>query len=53
MWAALQDHLIYGLKSLSLYGEKIGRNARIDRFLIEGLFTTVTNVDFDRPRSPF
>ncbi|HPX62480.1 MAG TPA: hydroxylamine reductase, partial [Deltaproteobacteria bacterium] len=45
--AALQDHLIYGLKSLALYGEKIGRNAEIDRFLIEGLFTTVTNVDFD------
>lgn len=49
--AALQDHLIYGLKSLALYADKIGRNAEIDRFTIEGLFTTVTNVDFDAPRS--
>ncbi len=45
--AALQDHLLYGLKSLALYADKIGRNAEIDRFTIEGLFTTVTNVDFD------
>ena len=48
--AALQDHLLYGLKSLALYADKIGRNAEIDRFTIEGLFTTVTNVDFDAPR---
>jgi hydroxylamine reductase len=45
--AALQDHLLYGLKSLALYAEKAGRNAEIDRFTIEGLFSTVTNVDFD------
>ena len=45
--AALQDHLLYGLKSLALYADKLGRNAEIDRFTIEGLFTTVTNVDFD------
>jgi len=45
--AALQDHLLYGLKSLALYADKIGRNAEIDRFTIEGLFSTVTNVDFD------
>ena len=45
--ATLQDHLIYGLKSLALYADKAGRNAEIDRFTIEGLFTTVTNVDFD------
>ena len=24
--AALQDHLVYGLKSLALYADKIGRN---------------------------
>ncbi len=48
--ATLQDHLLYGLKSLALYADKIGRNAEIDRFTIEGLFTTVTNVDFDAPR---
>jgi len=45
--AALQDHLLYGLKSLALYADKIERNAEIDRFTIEGLFSTVTNVDFD------
>ena len=48
--AALQDHLLYGLKSLALYADKLGRNGEIDRFTIEGLFTTVTNVDFD-PRN--
>jgi len=48
--AVLQDHLIYGLKSLALYADKIGRNADIDRFTIEGLFTTVTNVDFEPAR---
>jgi len=48
--AALQDHLVYGLKSLALYADKLGRNAEIDRFTIEGLFTTVTNVDFEAPR---
>ena len=29
---------------------RLGRNAEIDRFTIEGLFTTVTNVDFEAPR---
>jgi hydroxylamine reductase len=48
--AALQDHLVYGLKSLALYADKIGRNAEIDRFTIEGLFSTVTNVDFEAAR---
>src|SRR5512138_2458361 len=48
--AALQDHLIYGLKSLALYADKIGRNAEIDRFTIEALFSTVTNVDFEPER---
>ncbi len=48
--ATLQDHLVYGLKSLALYAAKIGRVPEIDRFTIEGLFTTVTNVDFDAPR---
>ncbi len=45
--AVLQDHLLYGLKSLALYAGKVGRNSEIDRFTIEGLFSTVTNVDFD------
>ena len=45
--AVLQDHLIFGLKSLALYADKLGRDREIDRFTVEGLFTTVTNVDFD------
>ena len=48
--AALQDHLLYGLKSLALYADKLGRDAEIDRFTIEGLFTTVTNVAFEPER---
>ena len=52
--AALQDLLMYQLKAIGFlaYGaEKSGkRDAEIDRFLIEGLFTTVTNVDFDPER---
>src|SRR5476651_1672689 len=48
--ATLQDHLLYGLKSLALYADKVGRNAEIDRFTIEGLFSTVTNVDFEPAR---
>lgn len=48
--AALQDHLLYGLRSLAIYADKIGRNTEIDRFTIEALFTTVTNVDFEADR---
>ncbi len=48
--AALQDHLLYGLKSLALYADKSGRNAEVDRFTIEALFSTVTNVDFEAAR---
>jgi hydroxylamine reductase len=49
--AALQDLLIYGLKGVAFWADearKAGKkDAEIDRFMIEGLFTTVTNVDFD------
>ncbi|MBI5656657.1 MAG: hydroxylamine reductase [Geobacter sp.] len=49
--AALQDLLLYGLKGIALYAAKArelgARNDAIDRFVVEGLFTTVTNVDFD------
>jgi hydroxylamine reductase len=52
--AALQDLLIHSLKGIAVYG-KMARelgvmDAEIDRFLTEGLFTTVTNVDFDPNR---
>nr|WP_276609530.1 hydroxylamine reductase [Desulfuromonas acetexigens] len=49
--AALQDLLIFGLKGVAFWANearKAGKkDAEVDRFMIEGLFTTVTNVDFD------
>jgi hydroxylamine reductase len=49
--AALQDLLVYGLKGIAFWADKARQagkaDAEIDRFMIEGLFTTVTNVDFD------
>ncbi len=52
--AALQDLLLYGLKGIALYAAKArelgAKDDAIDRFVIEGLFTTVTNVDFDANR---
>ena len=53
--AALQDLLLYGLKGLSIYAEKARQAAgtvdeEISRFTIEGLFSTVTNVNFNPAR---
>jgi hydroxylamine reductase len=52
--AALQDLLLYSLKGISLYAARArelgAKDDAIDRFMIEGLFTTVTNVDFDADR---
>ncbi|CAG0950982.1 hydroxylamine reductase [Geobacteraceae bacterium] len=49
--AALQDLMLFGLKGLGIYADKareLGKkDEAIDLFMIEGLFTTVTNVDFD------
>jgi len=49
--AALQDLLLYVVKGIAQYGTKareLGtKDAAVDRFIIDGLFTTVTNVDFD------
>nr|WP_305041435.1 hydroxylamine reductase [Geoalkalibacter sp.] len=49
--AALQDLLVHSLKGVAFWGDlarqKGAKDAKIDRFMIEGLFTTVTNVDFD------
>lgn len=52
--AALQDLLIHSLKGIAIYG-KMARDLGIkdkdaDLFIIEGLFTTVTNVNFDETR---
>lgn len=50
--ARLQDLLIYVLKGISIYTTK-ARKAGIvseeaDRFIMESLFSTITNVNFDR-----
>ena len=49
--AGLQDLLLFGLKGLAIYGELargVGASDEVaDMFLIEGLFSAVTNVDFD------
>jgi len=52
--AALQDLIIDGLKELSFYAyrlKKMGINtSEADKMVLEGLFTTVTNVNFDTER---
>ncbi|MGD8366153.1 MAG: hydroxylamine reductase [Desulfobacterales bacterium] len=52
--AALQDLLVYSVKGLSqvaLEGIKNGvRDPEVDKFACEGLFSTLTNVDFDPAR---
>jgi hydroxylamine reductase len=49
--AALQDQLIYSMKGIAFWADKArqkgAKDIDIDRFMLDGLFTTVTNVDFD------
>ncbi len=49
--AALQDLLVYTLKGIAFWGnlarQKGAVDQEVDRFMIDGLFATVTNVDFD------
>ena len=49
--AALQDQLVYAMKGIAFWAnlarEKGAKDIDIDRFMLDGLFTTVTNVDFD------
>ncbi|QEK12999.1 hydroxylamine reductase [Crassaminicella thermophila] len=48
----LQDLLIYLLKGLSMYNleaKKLGINTnKVDKFITEGLFATITNANFDK-----
>lgn len=50
--AKLQDVLIYVLKGISIYTTKAREagivNEEADRFIMEGLFSTITNVNFDK-----
>jgi hydroxylamine reductase len=52
--AALQDLLVYAAKGISMYAKRardLGASDRdLDVFVVEALFTTVTNVNFDPQR---
>ncbi len=52
--AKLQDLLVHGAKGIARYASRArllgATNEEADRFLIEALFTTVTNVNFDADR---
>ncbi len=52
--SALQDLLIYSMKGLSLVAVEGRRHGVVDQdvnlFLTKGLFSTLTNVDFDPKR---
>jgi len=52
--ADLQDLLIHATKGVAQYNHRAhqlgARDRTIDRFILEGLFTTVTNVNFDPDR---
>ncbi|MEA4883353.1 MAG: hydroxylamine reductase [Clostridia bacterium] len=52
--ASLQDLLVYATKGISMYARRArelgAKDHEIDLFVIEALFTTVTNVNFDPDR---
>ena len=52
--AILQDLLVHALTGIAVYGHKARQygisDLAVDRFIAEGLFTTVTNVNFDPAR---
>ena len=52
--AALQDLLVHAAKGISMYAYRAGKlgvhDHEIDLFVVEALFTTVTNVNFDADR---
>ena len=52
--AVLQDHLLHVTKGIAMYAHRAralgARDHGIDRFVVEALFTTVTNVNFDSER---
>jgi hydroxylamine reductase len=50
--ANLQDLLLYVLKGISIFSTKAResglKNSKADEFIVEGLFSTITNVNFDK-----
>lgn len=52
--AALQDLLVYAAKGISMYAHRAAElgsaDPHVDHFIVEALFSTVTNVNFDPQR---
>src|SRR5512137_1303873 len=52
--AALQDLLVHATKGIGMYAHRARQlgasDRRVNRFTLEALFTTVTNVNFDPER---
>lgn len=52
--AVLQDLLIHAIKGIAMYAHRARRygaaDAGVDAFMVEGLFATLTNVNFDPER---
>lgn len=52
--AGLQDILVHAAKGISMYAHRArqlgGVDKTVDRFVVDALFTTVTNVNFDSDR---
>ena len=52
--ANMQDLLIFVLKGISIYSTKARElgieNAKVNKFIYEGLFMTITNANFDKER---
>ena len=52
--AALQDLLVFAVKGISLHGSLAAglgaRDAEVDRYVVEALFSTITNVNFSPVR---
>jgi hydroxylamine reductase len=52
--AALQDIIVHQLKGIGFYANALSKQGQtegsVDRFTVEALFTTVTNVNFDEKR---
>ncbi len=50
--AKMQDLLIYVLKGISVYSTEARKadivNEEVDKFVMESLFSTITNVNFDK-----
>jgi hydroxylamine reductase len=50
--ANLQDTLMYVLKGISWFNEKLRRKGlnpgKVDKFVFDGLFSTITNANFDK-----